>query len=157
RSLDEMKAKLPPVFVETMDEIASLTRHLNPVELYTADDLSRVKSRFLDRASDGRAENPKFTYDSALARVRTTLAENGTPPAEIEKRPHELRHGVLAQRIGAKDELARVARLILLRKIQDDLATIQLAHGLQQGDDKLVKSAFATKYGHGVDQALLEA
>jgi hypothetical protein len=157
RTLEEMKALIPPSFVAAMLEIASLTRHLNPVELYTADDLAKVKDRFLEAFADGRHENPKFTYDTALARLRKTLEQNESSLEGIEARLHAIRREVLAEKVPHDDELSRIARRLLLRKIGDDLATIELAHGLEKQDDALVKSAFARKYGHGVDDALLEA
>src|SRR5262249_15916280 len=131
-TLEEMKAKIPQTFVQVMDEIAGLTRHLNPVELYTAADLRKAKSPFLHRAFYGTTDNPKFTYENALARVRATLKENDTPLEHIEERLHALKKTVLAEKISHKDEPARVARMVLLRKIDDDLATVDLAHGLEK-------------------------
>jgi hypothetical protein len=60
------------------------------------------------------------------------------------------------QHVSHDDELSRIARFLLIRKIDDDLATLELVHGLERSDDRLVKAAFAKKYGHGVDDALLE-
>ncbi|MCK6552363.1 flavohemoglobin expression-modulating QEGLA motif protein, partial [Myxococcota bacterium] len=156
-TLDEARAKLPPVFTRAMDVIAALTGSFNPVELFTADDVVRVKKEFLAKADDGVLENPTFTYAKSTASLRAKLTAEGTSLEEVEAKLHALRREVLAEKPPRGDRLARVTKVALLEKIADDLATIELAHGLEQRDDRRVRSAFATKYGRGVDRALLDA
>lgn len=155
RPLEELEADLPASFVNAMETLPTLTGAFNPVELFTIDDVAKVKEEFLAKAGEGILENPKFTYEKSTAALRDTLAARGLTIDEVEERLHALRNDVSAE--APKSRTVDIVRTALLAKIDDDLATIDLYHGLSDGDDRLVKRAFAQKYGAGVDDALYDA
>lgn len=155
RPLEEMMADLPPVFVDAMKEIPRLTGAFNPVELFTIDDVAQVKEDFLAKAKEGVLENPKFTYEQSTAALRKTLAARGLDVDGVEDRLRAMRKEISGEE--PNNDTADIVRTALLAKIDDDLATMDLYRGLTEGDDRLVKRAFAQKYGTGVDDALFEA
>lgn len=116
-----------------------------------------MKASFLEAAhEEGRLENPNFTYRQSIQRLHETLAKNNTSLESIET---ELRNiqGEIQRAPRPASELEKVVRSALSAKLADDLATIELAHGLAAGDDLRVRDAFAVKYGGRVDGALFDA
>jgi hypothetical protein len=156
RPLEELERNIPPLYHQAAEKIARLTRFFNPVELYTIDDPAGTKVAFLEAAAEGRLQNPKFTYRQSLTRLEETLAKNNTSLEVIEKELRDIQ-SALHKSPRPASELEKVVRSALYSKLADDLATIELAHGLAAGDDTKVREAFSVKYGGRVDEALFGA
>jgi hypothetical protein len=157
RPFEEMKADLPKVYVAALERLPALTARFNPVELYTADDVAGLKDRFIADYQAGIRENPTFQYTQGVAKLRASLAKDGTSPEAIRRELVDMRARVAEEPVGEGDALAGLMRQAILRKIDDDLSTLQLLEGLERRDDRVVKGALTTKYGAGVDDALFDA
>lgn len=155
RPFDQMKADLPKAFVRTLERLPALTARFNPVELYTADDVAAKKDAFIEAYQAGERVNPTFTYEKGAAALRASLAEDGTSPEQIEAELRKLRAEVAAE--PAEPGLADTMKTVLLRKLDDDLSTLELLFGLEARDDAVIKRALETKYGRGVDASLYDA
>lgn len=153
--LPELLERLPPALRSAMEEIPKLTRFLNPVELFTADDVAKKKDEFLEKASRGILENPTFTYEQSTAALKRTLDAHGLDAGLIERRLRAIEAEIGA--VSTEDPLAKLVKRALLRKVADDLATLELYAGLVGKDDRRVKRAVVAKYGRGVDEPLFEA
>lgn len=154
---DEMKADLPKVFAQALERLPQLTSRFNPVELYTADDVNGPKEDFIARYKEGERFNPTLTYKNGAQSLRKSLAGDNTSPEKVKAELQTMRASVADQKIDPGDKLAGIMRKGILHKIDDDLSTLKLLEGLEKGDDRLVKDAFAVKYGTGVDDALFDA
>ncbi len=154
---DDMKADLPKVYAQALERLPQLTSRFNPVELYTADDVSGPKEDFIERYKEGERFNPTLTYKNGAKSLRNSLAKDKTTPEKVKAELQTMRAEVAGQKIDAGDKLAGIMRKGILHKIDDDLSTLTLLEGLEKGNDRLVKDAFAVKYGSGVDDALFDA
>ncbi|MCB9651119.1 MAG: DUF1704 domain-containing protein [Deltaproteobacteria bacterium] len=157
RPFEAMKADLPMPFVEALERLPALTARFNPVELYTADDVAALKERFLDDYKAGIRENPRFEYTQGVAKLRASLARDGTSPEAIKAELTELRAKIAAHPVAEGDDLAGLMKQAVLRKLDDDLSTVLLLEGLEGREEGKVKAALTTKYGAGVDDALYDA
>jgi hypothetical protein len=147
RSSAELLTQLPPAYAAVMEELPQLTRYFNPIELITIDDVASVRKRFLRTR-----EEPVFRYERSTAALRSTLAGRRLTLDAIEGALLELRARIDEPAEG----VVAIVRSALLEKIDDELATIELVHGLEARDDRAVKRAFTKKYG-SVDDATYEA
>lgn len=128
---------LPREAVAIAEELRDIAETWNPVELYTADNFEEQRDAFLDTFDRGHAYVPVFrygraeTFDAAGPRGRLTALR-----ARAEALPDE----------GLRDAYARAT---LLAKIDDDLATCDMAQGMAERDDALVKRGCRMKYPGG--------
>jgi len=154
---EQMKADLPPAFVRTLERLPALTSRFNPVELYTADDVAKKKDAFIEAYSEGVRENPTFTYEQGTAALRAALAKDGTSPEAVKAELQKMRAEVEGQAVAEGDGLGATMKQVILRKLDDDLATLALLEGLEGRDDTKIRDALATKYGRGVEAPLYDA
>lgn len=118
-------------------ELAELTGMWNPVELYTADNFEAEREKFLAAFRQGSDYQPVFRYgaaerfDAASARVLLEI---------LRKR---------ANALPKRSNRDRLVRATLLGKIDDDLATCDIAQGIATKDDALVKRGCEAKYPGG--------
>ena len=157
RPFEQMKADLPKVYVAALERLPALTARFNPVELYTADDVAALKDRYIADYKAGARDNPTFQYTQGVAKLRASLAKDGTSPEAIERELVAMRAAVAEHPVEQGDALAGLMRQAVLRKIDDDLSTLLLLQGLEGRDEGKVKQALGTKYGAGVDDALFDA
>lgn len=134
---------LPQELVDIAEKIRELTGTWNPVELYTPNNAHSEKDRFLEEFIAGRVYNPQFTYSNA---ENFTVGSSREQLVELYKRVVQYKPA---------DRVGRLSRVALRYKIQDDLATLDLAQGLQEKDEKKISRALASKYP-GTDQQLLQ-
>lgn len=119
------------------EEIEALTGGWNAVELYTAANFETERDAFLDAVKRGEDYVPRFRYDRA-----ESFDVDAGRAALLD----------LRERLRASDKGSdrdRLARITLLAKIDDDLATCDIAEGLRHGDDALAKRGFEKKYPGG--------
>lgn len=157
RAFEDMKADLPKAFVKTLDRLPQLTARFNPVELYTADNITAVKDDFIERYQAGERFNPTLTYQEGTQNLRDSLKKDGTTPEKVKAELLTLRAEVAGQGLANGDGLGEVMKKAILHKLDDDLSTLALLEGIEGKSDPKIKAALATKYGQGVDNALYDA
>jgi len=127
-----------PLEVSDITEaLERLTGTWNPVELYTANNMAEEKAAFIDAYSRGEEYVPTFEYADAAS----FDVENVRPALEA------LRTRTMVMEMG--NDRDRLARITLVAKIDDDLATCDIAEGMKAGNDALVKRGCQTKYPGG--------
>lgn len=133
---------VPPETEALATELEALTGRWNPVEFYTASNFRAERDAFLAARANGEAYVPSFRYPRAAA----------FDAAGSRAKLSELR----ARAMGLPDasDRDRLARITLVAKIDDDLATCDLCEGMATGNDALVKRGCAAKYP-GLDDDLL--
>lgn len=129
---------LPSFLHEAGAEIRAISGRWNPVELYTADPTRREQQKklFLEKFAAGEDYQPEFIYPAAEA---FPVAENRAKLDALVKRMQSLA-------VDREDRVARLARVIVRAKLQDDLATCDLAEGIQRKDEALIGRAIRAKY-----------
>jgi hypothetical protein len=120
-----------------VESLENLTGSWNPVELYTADNMDTEKTAFLDAYRRGNDYVPSFTYPEAESFDVDTVR----PALEA------LRTRAMA--MPAVNDHDHLGRIMLLAKIDDDLATCDIAEGMKTGSDALVKRGCRAKYPGG--------
>jgi hypothetical protein len=135
--LASVLSDVPAELTEIVERLEKLTGTWNPVELYTADNMDTEKAAFIDAFKRGEDFVPTFDYaDAASFDVET-----------VRPALDALRARAMALPKGNdRDRLARVA---LVAKIDDDLATCDIAEGMKTGNDALVKRGCRAKYPGG--------
>lgn len=115
-------------------ELAELTGHWNPVEIYTAGNFVEEHAKVTEAAIQGKTYNPRYSYNYAQG------LETSSMDASL-KRLHER-----ADRLQQNSLPERLATLALLNAVRMDQATLKLIHGLQLGNDALVQSGLDVLY-----------
>ncbi len=131
-----------PEMAALADDMEALAGKWNPVELYTAGNFKEERATFLGAFKEGRSYVPVFRYPRAEA-----FDAEG---ARAKLKEFRLR----ASSLPIISDRDRLARLTLLAKIDDDLASCDMAQGMALRDDELVKRGCAAKYP-GLDDDLL--
>jgi len=154
QKLDLGRERLPlpttetlPTFLRDIGErIREISGQWNPVELYTADpeSLAHERELFLAKHAAGEQYEPHFSYTVA-EQMRVTESR-----AKLE----ELTRDLQALPISQTDRAARLARVIVHAKLEDDLATCDLVDGIQQKNEALIGRALRAKY-QGTDPELI--
>lgn len=128
---------LPPETLALADALEAISGKWNPVELYTADNVMEEKAAFIDAFKRGESYVPSFVYGHAasfdVASARPALEELRTRAFALPK----------------ESDRDRLARITLIAKIDDDLATCDIAEGMQKHDDVLVARGCRAKYPGG--------
>lgn len=141
----EVASVLNDLSAETIavaEELEAVSGTWNPVEMCTPANAMAERNTFIDAYRRGENYVPRFRYDGAnVIDVDTSRAALLSLRSRAIALPHEF-------------ERDRLARATLFAKIDDDLATCDIAEGLQKGDDRLSKRGFANKYP-GCDEELL--
>lgn len=130
----EVLDKVPPEHRDLAEELARITGHWNPVEIYTADNFAGENTRVVEAAMQGDSYNPRYSYAYAQSletdKIETTL---GT----LHERAVRLPRNTLA---------ARLAFLSISNAMRMDGATLSLIRGLQKGDDVLTRQGVNALY-----------
>lgn len=129
---------MPQFFKEVGEQLVEISGAWNPVKIYTPNDasLKQEKARFLADFDAGEVYQPHFTY-SAAEEMDVTQSRDQLL---------SLKRHVRSLPIDRKDRLQRIARVVLARKIDDDLATCDLVDGIKTKDESLISSAMRRKY-----------
>lgn len=154
--------KLPRELVKIAENVARISGTWNPIEIYTADEDSRMAERekVFEAYDKGEEYNPVFKYSYAEG-----MDLRGSR-LRLEGEMMKLRHfgekkKRFWQRRGKKggkltlDRGTRLFRTALYYKIKDDLATCDLAEGIKTKDEDKIAAALHQKYP-GTDQALMD-
>lgn len=135
--LASVLSDVPAELAEIVENLERLTGSWNPVELYTADNMDTEKATFIDAFKRGENYVPSFRYADAAS-----FNVDAVRPA-LEA----LRVRVMAA--GTGNDRDRLARISVIAKIDDDVATCDIAEGMKTGNDVLVKRGCRAKYPGG--------
>lgn len=119
------------------EAVEVLTGSWNPVELYTADNMDTEKAAFIEAFTRGEDYVPSFRYADAAS-----FNVDAVRPALEALRSR-------AMDTPTNNDRDRLARITLIAKIDDDLATCDIAEGMTTGNDALVKRGCLAKYPGG--------
>jgi hypothetical protein len=154
-NLDFWKQEEFKPILKIADQVAFYTKYLNPVELFTVDNVNEIKQDFLKKIGTSKEYNPQFTYQKSLSRLDKTLQEN---KINIKKIKFFLESSLLNLKdLSLKNWGVRYIRYFLRKKIQDELVSLDLYYGLKEKDSKKVKKALEKKYPFLLSDELLEA
>lgn len=117
-------------------ELEALTSSWNPVMLYTAtlESREREKTRFVAGLESGRVIEPSFDYDAVQS---------------FDSHGSRVLLQTLHERMSAfraTTSLEELTRTAIILKIEDDLATCDIAEGIQTKNDTLTKRGLTRKY-----------
>jgi len=130
--------EINPFYLKIADRIAEISGTWNPVEIFTADNVTKEKEEFFKRFKDHQEYNPVFNYSHAQSMDLTKDRET------LMGLLRELRGSAVPK--GGESDVNRKARAALYYKIRDDLATCDLVDGFNAGDEAKISSALHTKY-----------
>jgi len=145
---------VPPSFIEKIpsdlhriaEDLTALTRAWNVVEIVTASAASRKREKhiFVEAYNRGEIYHPRFAYPFAdqlnMENAEIVLLELLNLVRTYRPASHAAAFAVRALRF----------------KLQDDLSTVWLVHGIQTSNERLIGQALRSKYG-GTDGALIRA
>ena len=135
--LASVLSDVPAELNEIVESLERLTGTWNPVELYTADNMSEQKAAFIEAYKRGEEYVPTFDYADAAS-------------FDVEAaRPMLAALRSRAMDVSTNNDRDRLARIALIAKIDDDLATCDIAEGMKTGSDALVKRGCWAKYPGG--------
>lgn len=136
-----------PKLREAATELVKISGSWNPVELYTVGSSSEEEEKkAIEAYTRGEQYSPTFTYP---------LAHTVENPEKQRERLKELQQQVRSLKVDREDRNNRLARIALERKIQDDIATTEIAEGIQTGNDQLTAEGMRKKYP-GTDQEVMD-
>lgn len=158
KEIDENGKREMEMLEALSEEVAEIGRSLNPVEIITADNYKEAKKDFLAKveAGDSEMEEPVFVYEKHVEGAKEALETSGYSLEEalatLERIESQIREGKVS-----REETVRIMRYALRKNIRDVKANLRLIEGLQEGDDKKIKTALGEKYGMAPDEKLVEA
>ncbi len=111
--------------------LVEISSSWNPIEIYTPspESIKRERETLFRAFRNDTPYNPHFSY---------TYAETLDLSSE-RKKLSDLFEKTLSS--AAESDLDRVARVAIMAKIRDDLATCDLSEGIKTGNDRLTASA----------------
>ena len=129
---------VPPFIREKAERIAEITGTWNPVEIYTADaeSITKAKAELFEHFDRGEHYTPELTYSTA---EKMDVTEART---ELQAMLDDVR----STHYDRDDRVARLARVALIAKLQDDLASCDLVDGINNRDEPTIKRAVGRKY-----------
>lgn len=136
-SAEEQKERLHLI----LDQLEQISGSWNMVEIYTPSNVVAEKKKFLEANSKGEMHNPRFEYEYAES------FDLGDSRIKLEK----ILHHVKRYRPSPKNRFLRLARIALYTKVKEDLATCDVAEGLQTGNEELVKKGLNVIYAPSSD------
>ncbi|PCI24146.1 hypothetical protein COB57_05535 [Candidatus Peregrinibacteria bacterium] len=146
---------------EMAEKIKKLTYFLNPVELFTPDNLNQTRDIFLKNKGTENEGNPIITYKGALKKMKDTMQKEGYTLSDIKKTLEEYIQNVKLYIKNIPDTQHQQSYKImangLYHKIRDDLSTLRIIE--EMGDkadtsdetiaqsESIIAQAITTKYG----------
>lgn len=125
---------VPPETLALAEGIEAVSGKWNPVELYTAGNFEEERTAFLAAFAKGETYVPTFRYPRAEA---FDVAGERAKLQELRAR---------AWALPKEKDRDRLARITLLNKIDDDLATCEFIGGIQTKNDAAVARGLREKY-----------
>ena len=149
------KVVLPETILEIIDELESLTGDFNPVELYEIDNPELVKTDLLEKIKVNPNYNPEFSYTNSCKKFTAILEKNGHTLESISLELKKLKNDLKG--FEPSNNMMRLIRVSLIKKIEDDYATLNIYKGLLSKDESLIKLGLTQKYPSKVSANLLKA
>ena len=128
--------------LNTCERIASLAMQLNPVELVTPTNAATEKKSFIKTYNNGYCVNPNFSYQKGKLRKAVRVGKELEALIETYKR---LEKSYPATRLDEKQEKA--VKNIILSRLIDAVITAEMAQAILDGNDEVLASLSAEKYG----------
>ena len=128
--------------LNTCERIASLAMQLNPVELVTPTNAATEKKSFIKTYNNGYCVNPNFSYQKGKLRKAVKVGKELEALIETYKR---LEKSYPATRLDENQEKA--VKNIILSRLIDAVITAEMAQAILDGNDEVLASLSAEKYG----------
>ncbi len=106
---------------EILHQVRELTCTLNPVEIYTADNIVETKKDFLDKIGAEDEFNPQLTYHNSLQKLEESLQEKNLSLEKIEQEINKLYAELKNIKLDKDDpnfEINRIAKFATSKKIK---------------------------------------